>query len=108
VKRVLFDENVPRNLRSAFPGFDVCTVHQESWAGLKNGELLRMAGDTFDVLLTCDRSLQFQQNLPGLALGVVVALAASNRIEHLRPLVPTIIEALSRVEPGSVAHVTAG
>lgn len=107
MRRVLFDENVPRNLRHGLPGFEIRTVHEQGWAGLRNGQLLRTAVGNFDVLLTCDRSLQFQQNLPGLAIGVVVALAASNRLEHLLPLAPKISEALDGVEPGTVAQVAA-
>jgi hypothetical protein len=107
LRRILLDENVPRELRREFPGFEIRTVHEQGWAGLKNGQLLRTAVGHFDVLLTCDRSLQFQQNLAGLAIGVVVAIAVSNRLEHLRPLAPKISEALSQVAPGTVVHVTA-
>lgn len=107
MKRILFDENVPRDLRLELSEFAIRTVHEQGWAGLKNGQLLRTAIGSFDALLTCDRSLQFQQNLPGLAIGVVVVLAVSNRLEHLRPLVPKIQEALTGVEPGMVIHVAA-
>ncbi len=107
MKRVLVDENVPRDLRRDLTEFAVRTVYEQGWSGLKNGQLLHTAIGSFDVLLTCDRSLQFQQNLPGLAIGVVVVLAVSNRLEHLRPVVPKIQEARTRVEPGMVIHVTA-
>jgi predicted nuclease of predicted toxin-antitoxin system len=71
--RVLLDEQLPRRLARELVGHDVSTVRQQGWAGVKNGELLRRAADRgFEVLLTADRSLPFQQNLAGARLGVVV------------------------------------
>ena len=62
--RVLLDEQLPRRLVRELTGHDVRTVQQQGWAGLQNGELLRRAADEgFQVFLTGDRNLQFQQNL---------------------------------------------
>ena len=61
--RVLLDECVPRALRDDIPGHEVKTVAEVGWAGVKNGELLRLAAGQFDLLLTVDRSLEYQQNL---------------------------------------------
>jgi len=62
--RVLLDEQLPRHLTREISGHDVRTVQQCGWAGFKNGELLRVAADAgFEVLVTADRNLQFQQNL---------------------------------------------
>ena len=58
------------------------------WAGTKNGALLRIAADHFDVLQTTDRNLVFQQHLVTVHLGIIVLHAPSNDIEVLRPLVP--------------------
>lgn len=60
--RVLLDECVPRALRQDLPGHDVKTVGEAGWAGVKNGALLRLAETAFDVLLTVDRNLEYQQN----------------------------------------------
>jgi hypothetical protein len=69
--RVLLDEQLPRHLVREIAGHDVSTVQQRGWAGLKNGELLRVAADAhFDVLVTADRNLQFQQNLSQSRLGI--------------------------------------
>ena len=63
-------------------------MQQQGWAGLANGELLRRAAaDMFDVFVTADQNLQFQQNLSGAPLGVVVLVARSNALEDLLPLV---------------------
>ena len=72
--RVLLDECVPRALREQLPGHDVKTVVEAGWAGVKNGELLRLAAQRFDVVLTVDRNLEYQQNLeaiPAAARGKV-------------------------------------
>jgi hypothetical protein len=67
--RVLLDECVPRALRQELPGHEVKTVAEAGWAGLKNGELLKIAAAQFDVLLTVDRSLEYPQNFAGTMLG---------------------------------------
>jgi predicted nuclease of predicted toxin-antitoxin system len=63
VKRILFDENLPRLLRRRLPEFDIRTVQEEGRGAFKNGELLRLAENRFDVLLTADRRMQYQQTL---------------------------------------------
>lgn len=103
--RVLFDECCPRALRRELPGHDVKTIQEAGWAGVKNGELLRLAAGHFDVLLTVDRNLEYQQNFSGLTLAVVVVDAPSNDVEVLRPLMPAVREALPKALPGTVTHV---
>ena len=69
---VLLDEQLPRHLAREIGGHNVSTVQQRGWAGLKNGELLRVAADAgFEVLVTADRNLQFQQNLSQSQLGII-------------------------------------
>jgi hypothetical protein len=77
----------------ALPGHEVSTVRDESWTSLTNGALLRRAAATYDVLLTADQNLEFQQNPATLPMAVVVLIADSNRLESLEPLVPEILEA---------------
>jgi hypothetical protein len=91
---VLLDEPLPRHLAREIGGHNVSTVQQRGWAGLKNGELLRVAADAgFEVLVTADRNLQFQQNLSLAQLGIVLFVAPSNALEDLRPLVPKLLAA---------------
>jgi predicted nuclease of predicted toxin-antitoxin system len=75
--RVLLDECLPRRLTQALPGHDVRTVADMRWAGRTNGELLRLAADQFDVFVTVDRNIQYQQNAPSLELGVVGATTST-------------------------------
>jgi predicted nuclease of predicted toxin-antitoxin system len=105
--RVLLDEQLPRHLARELTGHQVRTVQQEGWAGLKNGELLRRAAEKFDVLVTADQNLQFQQNLAGARLGVVLLAARSTALEDLRPLVPATLNAIGRVRPGEMIRVAA-
>ena len=70
--RVLLDECVPRALRNEIPGHEVKTVAEVGWAGVKNGELLELAVQEFDLLLTVDRNLEYQQSFAGLTLAVIV------------------------------------
>lgn len=104
--RVLLDEQLPRHLARELIGHEVRTARQQGWAGLKNGELLRRAADAgFEVLLTADHSLEFQQNLARAALGVVVLVAPSNALEDLLPLLPGALAAIANSRPGQVVRV---
>jgi hypothetical protein len=103
--RVLLDECVPRGLRAEPPGHEVRTVAEAGWAGVKNGALLQLAATRFDVLLTVDRRLEYQQNFSGLTIAVVVVEAPSNDIAVLRPLMSAVREALPNAKPGTVTHV---
>ena len=105
--RVLFDERVPRALRNDIPSHEVQTVAEVGWAGVKNGELLRLAATAFDVLITVDRNLEYQQNFKGVSLAVIVIHAPSNDIIALRPLMPAVLDLVARAKPGVVLHVRA-
>jgi hypothetical protein len=104
--RVLLDEQLPRHLARDLGGHDVSTVQQRDWAGLKNGELLRVAADAgIEVLVTADRNLQFQQNLSQSRLGIILLVAPSNALEDLRPLVPSLLAAIPNSRPGQLLRV---
>ena len=103
--RVLLDEDLPRRLGALLLGHECSTVPRSGWAGTKNGELLALAATRFDVFLTMDLNLEFQQNLATLPMAVLVVRALSNRIEHLVPLVPAILKALDNVPPKALRKV---
>lgn len=105
--RILLDESLPRPLGRLLLGHDISTVAQEGWARLNNGTLLRRAAAGFDVMLTADQNIQFQQNLSTLPLAVVVLVAESNRLESLEPLVPAVLDALKNLEPRTLLRVGA-
>ena len=103
--RVLLDECVPRAPRNYVPGHEVQTVAEVGWAGVKNGELLRLAATVFDVLITVDRNLEYQQSFKGVSLAVIVIHAPSNDIIALRPLMPAVLDLITQAKPGVVTHV---
>jgi Domain of unknown function (DUF5615) len=105
--RILLDESLPRPLGLSLIGHDVSTVRDESWTSLTNGALLQRAAATFDVLLTADQNIEFQQNLATLPLAVVVLVAESNRLESLEPLVPHVLAALNTLKPKTLIRVSA-
>jgi predicted nuclease of predicted toxin-antitoxin system len=105
--RILLDESLPRKLRLELPGQDAQTVQKRGWSGLKNGALLREASQEFEVLLTGDQNLAFQQNLTTLPIAVIVMVAVNNRIETLRPLIPDVLEALRTIQPGQLVLIGA-
>jgi hypothetical protein len=105
--RVLLDENLPADLAQDLAGHEVSTVAGEGWVGITNGELLRRMGGRFDALLTMDRNLQYQQNVRALSFGIVLVRAASNRLVHVRPLVPAILGALRELRSGELRAVGA-
>jgi hypothetical protein len=106
--RVLLDEQLPRQLARELTGHEVRTVQQQGWAGLKNGELLRRAADAgYEVFITADQNLEFQQNLAGSNLFVLVLVAPSNTLEDLLPLIPGILAEIPNAQAGSVVRVHA-
>ena len=105
--RILLDEQLPRQLAREIAGHIVRTVQQQGWAGLGNGELLRRAAnDGFEAFITADQNLQFQQNLAGSPLAVIVLSAPSNKLEDLRPLIPALTDAVTDTQPGEIRRVT--
>ena len=103
--RILLDESLHRRLALELTGHDAQTVQKRGWAGLKNGALLREASKEFDVLLTGDQNLEYQQNVATLPIAVIVLVALNNRIETLRPLIPNVLEALKSIHPGQVIRI---
>lgn len=104
---VLLDESLPRPLAELLVGHEAKTVAQVRWRGLRNGVLLQQAAAAFDVVLTADQNIEFQQNLKTLPVAVVVLVAESNRIESLAPLVPKILDALRSLRPKTLVRVSA-
>ena len=102
--RVLLDENLPRKLKWALDA-EALTVPERGWGGIKNGRLLWLAAAEFDVLLTMDQGMEYQQNLSGIDLCVVMLSAVSNDIDDLLPLASSINAAFEKASPGVVLRV---
>ena len=102
---ILLDECLPRKLKRALLGHHVATVPEQGWASIKNGALLRLAEPLFDVFITADQNLQYQQNLQSAQLGIVVLVASNTRLETLLPLIPNVQTTLQTIQPGDVVRI---
>ena len=108
MKRVLLDENIDRKLKRSFDlSYEVVTVPERGWSGKKNGELLRAAELEFDVLITLDRNLQHQQNLPKYALAVVLILSKSSRRADIEPAMAEVNRTVAEAKAGTLVAITA-
>ena len=105
--RLLFDECVSRLLKPAFAahGHECFTVPEVGWAGRKNGELLSLAEGKFDVFVTIDRNIRYQQNLSGRKIAVLVIRAESSEIDDLVRELPACIIALQSIRPGQLVQI---
>ncbi|MDD9988864.1 MAG: hypothetical protein OXQ31_21525 [Spirochaetaceae bacterium] len=81
------------------------TAPREGWAGLDNGELLDRASERFDVFITGDQGIQYQQNLSRLRIGVIVIVAPDNRVRTITAMAPRISAALGRMERGELVRI---
>ena len=106
--RVLLDECVPRRLRWELSGHEVFTVTGHGWSGIKNGKLLALADAEFDVFLTVDQNLKYQQNLTAFRIAVILLVARNNRLQTLLPLMPEVRAALMGVHAGDFIRIGGG
>ncbi|MCY7371677.1 MAG: hypothetical protein LH479_12680, partial [Polaromonas sp.] len=95
----------PARLGPLLVGNSVNSVQRMGWAGIKNGRLLALAATDFDVLLTADKGIEYQQNISTLPIAVLVVSARSNRMGDLIPAVPEIPAALAEVQPRTLRKV---
>jgi hypothetical protein len=105
--RGFLDKPTRLGKRSEISGHDVRYVREVGWSGLKNGELLRRAAASFDVLLTADQNLEHQQNINRLPIAVIVLVARSNRIEQLRPSLVRLPDVLASLRPRTLVRLEA-
>lgn len=105
--KVLFDECVPKRLRRSLAGYDVTTVPEAGWAGFKNGALLRRAAEGFDLFVTVDRNIFFQQNPKSLLIPVIIIHSKSNKLADLKPFIPRLLNLLTQKLDKTIHHVGA-
>lgn len=104
--RILLDECIDQRLRLSFAGHDCQTAGYAKLAGLKNGVLLAAAESAgFDVLITTDQEIPYQQNLSVRGISIVILCAPTNRLSDLLRLVPAALLALDSIAPGQVTRI---
>ena len=96
-----------RRFRHALAEHEVRTVPEMGWTSFKNGVLLATASGRFDIFVTTDQRLSYQQNIADLQIAVVVLVAKRNKLEFLLPLVPTLKRALAEIKAGEMRRVGA-
>ncbi len=105
--KILLDECVDQRLAEDFTGHQVLTVAQMGWRSKQNGELLSLAANHFEVFVTTDRNLSFQQNIERFNIAVIVLTAPTNRLNDLRPIVPAVLKVLPFMKKGKVREIGA-
>jgi predicted nuclease of predicted toxin-antitoxin system len=96
--KVLFDVNVPRPLRRLLNGHEIVTAQEKGWNELENGDLIAAAGAEFDVLVTSDQNLKYQQNLSERRIAIIVL--PTNFMPAIQQMAPKIQAALDEVKAG--------
>lgn len=104
--RILLDESLPRRLKSCFKGHVVKTVPDVGWQGKKNGELLKLMENDFDIFITADQNLRYQLNLRNTSIAIIILASNSNRYEDLQKLLPKIEKHLKSKKLSGVKKIT--
>ena len=104
--RILLDECLDWRLKRELPGHDVFSVGDMDWQGIKNGRLLALAQAQFEVFITGDRNIAFQQNLPTFRIAVIVLEAPTIRLVDTIPLMPKVLAVLSALAAGTLTRIT--
>ena len=105
--RLLIDECLPRALKQLLAEHECRTVQEMGWSAKRNGELLLLAEKGFDVFVTVDQGIEYEQNLANRKITLLVLGARSNQIEDLAPIIPAALAALRGVQPGQIVSVGA-
>jgi hypothetical protein len=104
--RILIDECIDERFRNSLLGHDCQTARYAGLAGRKNGNLLIAAEKAkFDVFLTVDQGIEYQQNLSGRRIAIIVFHAKSNRLKDLLPHVPVCLAHLESIQPGQIVRI---
>ena len=103
--KVLLDECIDRRFTRNLTGIDVRTVPQMGWASIKNGELMKFAESEFDIFVTVDRNLSYQQNLPKFNIALIVLRARSNRLADLTPFTSQLMACIPTAEVGTATVI---
>jgi len=100
---ILLDECTPHAVKKRLPHLAIRTVQEMGWSGVKNGELLKLAEQQFDVFITTDKNLRYQQNLARINLAFL--LLPTNQVPVVVALLPEIEEALKKIQTGDFVEI---
>ena len=101
--KIIIDECVPNIVIRGLPERNIVSVQQMGWAGIKNGELLKLVSEKFDVFISSDKNLRYQQNLASIDLTVVIL--PSNQVPAVKLILPELDNALETISGRSVIEL---
>ena len=96
--KVLLDECVPWPMHTLLAGHDCTTVQRRGWGGIENGDLVRRAETEFDLFITSDQNLRYQQNLAGCRLPILEL--STNKLRRIQAAASLIQSAVASIRPG--------
>ncbi|MEO6869574.1 MAG: DUF5615 family PIN-like protein [Ginsengibacter sp.] len=97
--KILLDECVTKRLKPYLTEFEVFTVSQMKWNGIKNGELMTMCVENgFDLILTIDKNLKYQQNLDNYELTIAILNSSTSKIEELTLFMSSFKDQINKLE----------
>jgi hypothetical protein len=103
VKTIILDENIPRKLKRQISGYTITTVQENGWGGVKNGRLISLINGVYDIFITADKNLRYQQNLSERKISIIEL--PFNDSDLLLPLIPKIIQAIELSSSGSYEEI---
>lgn len=103
--KILFDACCPRSLRKHLPGHDITTAQEAGWEALRNGVLLQQAQGEFDVMISIDSNIEYQQQLPDYNIALIVLRSLTGRMPDLLSLVPDCLQALEVIQAGQCFYL---
>jgi hypothetical protein len=101
--RILLDECVPWPMHKFLPGHECSTAQQRGWGGIKNGELLRLAEGAFELFITADQNLRYQQNLAGRLISILEL--STNKLRRIEAAAALVQSAVNTIRPGEFRHL---
>ena len=104
--KLLIDASLDVRMRHLFVGHDARTARYMEWHEKLNGELLALAREEFDVLITADQGIPDQQNLTVRDVAIIVLEGISNSLDDLAPLVPEVLAVLRHIRRGQVVRIS--
>ena len=103
--KLLLDENMPHDFRHYLSEHELRTVDYMGWKGKGNGELIALARDDFDALITLDQKIPYQHNLTLTDMTVIILSAGTNDIDALRTPVPELLVQLHFAKRGGIIRI---
>ncbi len=103
MKKIILDENLPHRLVRLIPGHEVVTVQFQGWGGIQNGELIRLIDGNFDVFITADKNLKYQQNLKSRSIAILQL--PFNDFASIEPLLARIRQGIDAIQPGGYLEI---